>query len=184
MVAVIVLSALLCALHWDGLVYFTRSSEPLELGNTVAYKQRFEKEPGFDPELPHNGYVRISGLTGLKSTADGGRWAFFKLAYVPVYVQVGPELAGQIQGDTVFITVAGRLRHMGKTAGYARLQQFYRERFGVSFEHAYILEAGQTPGDFWWVSLIFILMSSFIVINGTLLVRHVRRRLESQGGTR
>lgn len=176
MLVILFLSAAMLYLYREDALYFTRPRAPLELGSTVSFKERFERERDFDPGFPHNGYVRISGLTGLKSTANAGEWAFFKLAYVPVYVQVGPQLAGQLHGDeTVFVTIDGRLRRMAKTTRYDRLQQLYRERFGVSFANAYILEAGKQPADCWWAALLFLLFSSFIGINLILLVRWLRR---------
>lgn len=177
MLLVIIFSGVLMWLYWDDLVYFTRPGEPRDLGSTMSLKDRYEENHNFDAGFPHNSFVSISGLTGLRTAANNGEWTFLKLAYAPVYVQVGPEQSSTLDPDqTLYLTVSGRLRHIALTSRYDRLQDYYRTRFGVSFLNAYILEVGQGPSQFWWAPLLLLLFAAFIGVNLFLLVRNLARR--------
>ncbi len=177
MVLIMAFSGVLMWLYWEDVSYFLQPSEPQELGSTFAYKEAYEKDPKFDPGLRSNSFVRVSGLTGLRTTANERKWTFMKLAYLPVYVQLGPELSARIAPDeeTIFLTVKGRLRRFGDTSRYDELQQYYRRRFDVSFANAYILEAGVHPRKLWWAPGLFALFIVFIGVNGVLLFRSLRQ---------
>ncbi len=177
MLVVMIFSALLMWLYWEDVAYFLQPAAPQDLGETAAFEAKFRADANFDPDFPDNGYVRLAGLTGLRTHANDGQWTFFKLAYVPVYVQLGPEQTAQLEPDqALYLSVSGRLRRLAFTSRYDRLQDYYRQRFGVSFENAYILEAGKKPRQFWWAPALFGLFAAFILGNGVLLVRRLAAR--------
>ncbi len=176
MLVIITFSGLLMWMYWDDLVYFTRPREPMDLGSTERFQEQYEANHNFDAGFPHNVYARITGLTGLRTTANDGQWTFLKMAYVPLYVQIGPEQSAGLDPDeTLYLTVSGRLRRMAATSKYDALQAYYTRRFGVSFENAYILESGKKPQDFWWAPLLFGLFVFFALLNTFLLVRRLVR---------
>lgn len=177
MVLVMAFSGVLMWMYWEDVEYFLQPSEPQELGSSLEFQDRYQADPKFDPNFPENRHVRLSGLTGLRTTANERQWTFMKLAFVPVYVQLGPKHSAQIapDEDAIFLTVRGRLRRIAATSRFDQLQQYYRQRFGVSFNNAYILEAGVEPRSLWWAPALFALFIVFILVNGVLLVRRLRR---------
>jgi len=150
------LGAILIALYWDEAAYFCEPRTPQDLGTTLPYKPRGESAR--TPPLPFvdNSYVTLSGLTGLPVVANDGRWRFYKLAFVPVWLQVGPA-SDPGTARTLYLTVTGRLRRIAPGSPHAAVVAHYQRVHGVAPDEAWILEAGRLPGDFWWAPLVVLL---------------------------
>ena len=176
MVAVMVFSAALMWLFWEDTRYWLEAPKPVDIGDTIQWRRHHQNNAAYSPDgLRHNSYVRVAGLTTFRTEATGARQAFLKMSYVPILVHLRDEAPSERTDMLVHLTVSGRLLDLTRTSRYSGVQRFYAERFGVPTRRAYMLVAEDRPGSYWWTLALQALFGSFILANGVMLARSLRR---------
>ena len=144
MITVIVMGFWLLDDWREEIAYFFSDSEPVELGTITEYPVKRSREPGWEPELPHNRYVSLQGVPTQRSQSP--RFRFFKLIGHDLYVEqeredyiadpIERELADSEKGDVdrVYYEGTGRLVAFEKTSKrYGGLRHYYGTRYGTVF---------------------------------------------------
>ncbi len=183
MVAVMVFSALLSWMFWDDTAYWLSgqgsgeaAAGPVDIGDSVQWRAQFQSDPTFAPDaLRHNRYIRVGGLTAFRTEAAAKQQAFLKIAYLPIYVHLQNEPPSRPTDHLVHLTVSGRLIDMSRTGRYRGVQRFYAEQFGLPTRSAFMMVAEDKPANYWWSPLLQGLFGAFILANGAMLVRTLRR---------
>lgn len=171
-VAVMVFSAVLMWMFAEEARYSMLPPEPIELGDTAQYRDASRKNPAHrPPEFVHNQFVRVSGLTTLRTESAKSNQAFLKLTFVPVYVHLKNEQPSRASGQLVHLTVTGRLLDMSRTHNYRSIQHFYAKSFDLPTARAFMVVAGDKPKSFWWAVPLECLFMAFIFLNGRRLWR-------------
>jgi hypothetical protein len=148
MIAVIMLGASILSDWRDNLAYFFSASEPVEVGSVTEFPVLAAEDPAWSPKLPHNAYVRLSGVPTRRSQSE--RYNYFKLVGGEVYIEtrrddfienpLERELAGRKPGevDRTYFDGTGRLQAFGKfPERYNGLRRFYNQRYNTYFCEQY-----------------------------------------------
>lgn len=198
-VAVIVLGISIISDWRESLAYFFSPSEPVHIGTVTDFPAKRAEDPSWQPDIPHNRYVKVEGVPSRRS--ESKRYRFFKLVGGHVYVEwprpeqdpleaeFGEKEKGDI--DRTFFEGAGRAVHFSKMSErYQRFRAYYSERYGTNFcgvadgakieaadgecVEAYLIQGGVEPSDHWWHVLMAGVMGVFVVLNVWWLFKWLR----------
>lgn len=144
MVMVLVLGGFILSDWKEELAYYFSSSEPVELGQVSEFPSRAEADPSWEPEIPHNRYVSLTGIPIRRSLST--QYKYFKLIGGELYVEAPRDDAelsemeriqqGEPQADTDRSYYEGRGRALSFSAmpkRYATLRNYYETRYATRF---------------------------------------------------
>jgi len=173
MVGVIALSGLLMWGFRGDLQYFlSGATAPVDLGEAVNLDR-----------VPENEYVTVRGLPKAASAVrfrrivKGGTYRVYPVMEQPaLFVQSFVEDGTRVGRRPRHGEYTGRIVSFSEArGGYDAIAAFLRRDMSVEVpENAWILMAGESPRDYAWVVVLYVLLLAFIVTNGILLYRHVR----------
>lgn len=144
MIAVIALGFWIVDDWREELEYLFSSSEPIPVGSVTEFASEALKDPSFEPDIPHNRYVELSGIPTQRSQSE--RYTFFKLVGGEVYVErkredadmdpLERELEGEPKGDVDRTYFEGRGRALAFSkmpSRYNGVRRYYQTRYGTVF---------------------------------------------------
>ena len=74
---------------WPDVTYYFSSSEPVQIGQVTKMAGKRKEDPDWEPDLPHNRLVQLSGIP--KRRSQSRLYRYFKLVGAPIYVEVPRE---------------------------------------------------------------------------------------------
>lgn len=85
LILVLVMGGFILSDWQEELSYFFSAKQPVELGAVTDFPERRAEDPNWAPNMPHNRYVRISGIA--ENPTISRRYKYFKLIGGEVYVE-------------------------------------------------------------------------------------------------
>ena len=124
--------------------YYFSDSSPITLGDVTDYPSKVEEEAGWQPSIPHNRYVKLSGIPTRRTISK--QYTYSKLVGGEVYIEAAREDAhlselerearGEVRGETdrTYFDGAGRaLSFSAMPKRYETLRQYYSASYGMAF---------------------------------------------------
>jgi len=129
------------------LEYFLLDDEPINLGEVAEYPTRLAENPEWEPEIPHNRYVTVTGIPTRFSGICTPPIRFFKLIGAHIYVELPMDddvsaiaCHAQTQGtradvpDLEYFEGAGRAVAFDRShRQYSSLKSFYEREYSDRF---------------------------------------------------
>ncbi len=144
MIGVIAMAAWIVS-DWQGeLEYFFSSKEPVEIGDVTDFASEAAEDPEWTPDIPHNRYVKVSGIPSRRS--QSARYRYAKLVGGWVFVEIPRDdyiedpIERELQGeqkaevDRTYFEGSGRaLAFREMPERYRGLRHYYTSRYNIRF---------------------------------------------------
>lgn len=144
MIGVIVMAAWIVSDWQSELEYFFSAKEPIEIGDATDFATLAAEDPEWQPDIPHNRYVKVSGIPSRRS--QSARYRYSKLVGSWVFIEVKRddyiedpiqrELEGEAKADVdrTYFEGAGRaLAFREMPERYRGLRHYYSTRYNLRF---------------------------------------------------
>jgi hypothetical protein len=154
--AVIALGVWVISDWWPDIEYFFSARQPVEVGSVTEFASKRAKDPDWEPDLPNNRYVSLSGVPTRRSASE--KYRYFKLIGSSIFVEQphtnAPEGSGGsgkvgdldsprrslrnlrsgLGPDRTYFEGKGRLMKFSEMPQrYQGVRTYYRKNYGTRF---------------------------------------------------
>lgn len=154
--AVIALGVWVISDWWPDIEYFFSARQSVEVGSVTDFASKRAKDPDWEPDLPNNRYVSLSGVPTRRSNSK--KYRYFKLIGSNIFVEQPRENAPDETGgsgnvgdldeparsfrnlrsglgpDRTYFEGKGRLMKFSKMPQrYQGVRDYYRKNYGTRF---------------------------------------------------